>query len=551
MHNRIFILSLLVVQSCVTTATLSIKNNWNDMSSEALLRRGRAFAAKNLKSDSAMMCLTIVSNRYYDGMNAREMEICAYAMSDLACLYTYGKLDYPQAYRYLIKAQTIAEDNGFERVSAIIDNNLGNLYAIYGNQFDRSGMKKKALALYRSSYRKAEQIGYDELQLSAFTNLFGEENNFPLKDFRGIFKTDISPNTSYARHARTLYKAIGAQRRGDYIRARTCFLHLPKTIDTRYAPESYIIGAYMRVANTYHIEGNHREATTWLLKARKLAVETSDIVSQIAVSRKLIDEYRHRNMATAADSCRMSYYTLKDSLSTAFGLNNIEEMDFRHDLQIAEDKSQQLMMEKRIHRILIYMGLLFLVSASVFMFILVRKNRKLKSSNRKLYENNLQLLKADEEQKALRKSYVAADRTADSKKYASSNLTEESKEQLFQNIQAIMDQSDWICRKEFSLNQLAQLVGSNKTYVSQVINEKYGVSFSILLGNNRIKEACRRINDEEQYGQYTLEGISESVGFKSKATFNSSFKRLIGLTPSEYQSMARLRKANQDRSDRG
>lgn len=114
-----------------------------------------------------------------------------------------------------------------------------------------------------------------------------------------------------------------------------------------------------------------------------------------------------------------------------------------------------------------------------------------------------------------------------------------------------MDQSDWICRKEFSLNQLAQLVGSNKTYVSQVINEKYGVSFSILLGNNRIKEACRRINDEEQYGQYTLEGISESVGFKSKATFNSSFKRLIGLTPSEYQSMARLRKANQDRSDRG
>lgn len=33
------------------------------------------------------------------------------------------------------------------------------------------------------------------------------------------------------------------------------------------------------------------------------------------------------------------------------------------------------------------------------------------------------------------------------------------------------------------------------------------------------KEACRRINDEKQYGQYMLESISESAGFKSKFTY--------------------------------
>jgi AraC-like DNA-binding protein len=86
---------------------------------------------------------------------------------------------------------------------------------------------------------------------------------------------------------------------------------------------------------------------------------------------------------------------------------------------------------------------------------------------------------------------------------------------------------------------LAQLVDSNKTYVSQTINACYHENFVTLLGNSRVKEACRRINNYDQYGQFTLESISEGVGFKSRTTFTTAFKRLIGLTPSEYLKISR------------
>jgi AraC-like DNA-binding protein len=83
------------------------------------------------------------------------------------------------------------------------------------------------------------------------------------------------------------------------------------------------------------------------------------------------------------------------------------------------------------------------------------------------------------------------------------------------------------------------LSGSRYKYVSQVINEYYEQNFNNFLNSFRIKEACKRMRDLDNYGNYTIEAISESVGFKSRSTFVTSFKRITGLTPSQYQRMAR------------
>ena len=82
-------------------------------------------------------------------------------------------------------------------------------------------------------------------------------------------------------------------------------------------------------------------------------------------------------------------------------------------------------------------------------------------------------------------------------------------------------------------------IGSNYKYVSQVINERYQKNFRLLVNEARVKEACRRLGDPEHYGNLTIEAISTGLGFKSRSNFAVTFKKITGLSPSDFQKMAK------------
>lgn len=136
----------------------------------------------------------------------------------------------------------------------------------------------------------------------------------------------------------------------------------------------------------------------------------------------------------------------------------------------------------------------------------------------------------------------------ESKKYISSGLDEGVKRELQQRIGKIMDDIEVISLPNFSLQQLAEKTESNSRYVSQVINECYGCNFKALLNDRRVKEACRRMSDKEHYGNLTIDAIATSVGFRSRSNFLNVFKKIIGLSPSEFQRYSKEQKASvQDR----
>ena len=124
-------------------------------------------------------------------------------------------------------------------------------------------------------------------------------------------------------------------------------------------------------------------------------------------------------------------------------------------------------------------------------------------------------------------------------KYQTSGLRQDDKEDLLDRIEKAMIQVDAICRADFSLEQLADMVGSKPKYVSQIINETYQKGFRLLLADQRIKVACLRLNDQQHYGHLTMQAISESVGFLSRTSFTTAFKRVTGLSPSEYLKAAK------------
>jgi AraC-like DNA-binding protein len=89
-------------------------------------------------------------------------------------------------------------------------------------------------------------------------------------------------------------------------------------------------------------------------------------------------------------------------------------------------------------------------------------------------------------------------------------------------------------QKELSLKLLAKKCGTNSTYLSRIINQRYGTNFSNYINEFRIREA-QRLMALPEYQAYSIEGISLEVGFASKSVFNIAFKKFTGVTPSYYQ----------------
>jgi AraC-like DNA-binding protein len=176
---------------------------------------------------------------------------------------------------------------------------------------------------------------------------------------------------------------------------------------------------------------------------------------------------------------------------------------------------------------------IFLLAAIIVIAVIViaalllwQKNRQLRERNRSLYEKNVQVMRIEAVEQEQRKTY------------SKSSLNDEQRETLVGRIQEVLANPDIICQQDFTLNKLAKMINSNTTYVSQVINETYGMAFSNLLGSRRVHIACQWMEDPARVGSITIEAIASASGFKSRTAFINAFKRETGLTPSEYIRLA-------------
>lgn len=109
---------------------------------------------------------------------------------------------------------------------------------------------------------------------------------------------------------------------------------------------------------------------------------------------------------------------------------------------------------------------------------------------------------------------------------------------LLEKIGNIFSDIEVITDPDFSLAMLARSVESNTRYVSWVINSSYGKNFKTLLNEFRVREACRRLRDKEHYGNITIQGIYEGLGYRNASSFNRAFRQVMGMPPSVYQKLA-------------
>lgn len=223
----------------------------------------------------------------------------------------------------------------------------------------------------------------------------------------------------------------------------------------------------------------------------------------------------------------------------------VEALNMNYFILIELNQEMDGMKERQTqHRIWLIVAVLTTLFFVIILLVVMRENRELRRRNLALYHRSLEVLKNDEMAGKQRKTVSAPaveenNAATASSKYHHSTLSDADKDRIAQLVQQVMEQTEVIIQPDFTVEKLAQNISTGQKYVSQVINETFECNFNTLLGRYRIREACRRFNDPQRYGSYTIESIARDLGFKSRSNFATTFKKHTGLNPSEYLRLAK------------
>jgi AraC-like DNA-binding protein len=102
-----------------------------------------------------------------------------------------------------------------------------------------------------------------------------------------------------------------------------------------------------------------------------------------------------------------------------------------------------------------------------------------------------------------------------------------------QQLRALLETEKVYLEADLSLPALAQRVGLSTHELSYVLNEGFEVNFFQFINAYRVAEA-QRLLASAQHQHLSMVGIAFEAGFSSKTTFNTTFKKVTGLTPSQF-----------------
>ncbi|MBP3349494.1 MAG: AraC family transcriptional regulator [Bacteroidaceae bacterium] len=515
------------------------------------------------KSDSAIFYYSILYNRYSESMNPKHRNMCAEAMLKTGIMH-YKKNNYSEAMNIWLKGLKISQNNNFYDILSQIYIYIGNIYSVH-NDYEQS------VSFYKKSADVARQCNDIALYNHALNNLicalcYCEKTEDARKYFE-LLRANKEDNRIRYRYDLLISNAILLSCEKKNHEAIAYYQQAAQVANSENLGTQCIGAAYNGLAKIY-VHTNELDSALKYFHLNESLARKTGTTDLLAVSLgNLAGIYERKKDSGNHQYYKTLYIELNDSIFNQREFNSLKNAQFLYELnsnneiisQLTEQKHQdeQKISQQRLLILTISIGLLL---GCMLLAYIWKQKRHLSSAYNELYNRNQEALKREESYKkrllSLREIYetsnvesppqptVAAEKESveDTKCNDSGmSISNELRMHILQGIIMVMANEEEICNNEFNIARLATLIGSNTRYVSQVINDEYGMNFRTLLNECRVKVAMKRISDNENYGLYTIKAISESVGYKSQANFIRVFTQYTGIKPSMYQKISKER----------
>ena len=301
-----------------------------------------------------------------------------------------------------------------------------------------------------------------------------------------------------------IYNTYGeiALEAGDYMKAG---LYYEQAIrEHGFSQAAYVVSTYVGYGRALIAQ-----------KKYKSALEKLQIGKEI--SEKNITSLFRREVYLLLSACydrlgepkeALEYY--KKYTAESFRLYNEDKERTEKELMVryeTEKRNKELaqknmLLQKEQNRVMALVGITFVVLIVVLLFYINyrRKNRLYKQIVRESVDwlaKERQFSKRIAEQEKQLQELIGKAGAVDGGRYSGSSLNKDSQQELFGRLERLMQNDQVYKNSLFTREKMAELLGTNRTYLSQTINEQTGLTFTHYMNKYRIEEARRILADPQ------------------------------------------------------
>lgn len=216
--------------------------------------------------------------------------------------------------------------------------------------------------------------------------------------------------------------------------------------------------------------------------------------------------------------------------------NEVQEVNFRlgnvnvkKDMEELQTKNQNKI---RFWNLMIFLFVGVLLVLIVLYVKSVKKKRETdKKVNALIEEYKLRLELNDAAPVTMDKEEVVIESIP--KMVAKMNLDLEKEEEIFEKLKQL-EKKHYYLNSDFTQQSVAKKIKTNTSYLSYVVNKRFGKTFSEYSNELKINYVINELITNSIYRKYSTQALAESVGFKNAISFTKSFSKRTGVTPTQF-----------------
>lgn len=113
------------------------------------------------------------------------------------------------------------------------------------------------------------------------------------------------------------------------------------------------------------------------------------------------------------------------------------------------------------------------------------------------------------------------------------SIDEAKENKIVEKLLALENKLEYL-HADFTLPYVAKKIKTNTTYLSYVVNKRFGKSFGEYSNELKINYVINEMITNHMYRKYSTQAIAESVGFKNAVSFAKSFRKRTGVSPAQF-----------------